>query len=140
MSSISSKKQTKTSLIVVKLNSFVRFLEESSAWKNHFDFVWILWVRRLHFADLENCGKFELEIESWEYSKFFSCDLIYDQCALCADSAASKTSIAANSINHPSILPAFWHKHAQKLSLNKILIFETTAWAQWNTHKKLKSS
>ena len=33
---------TKTSLIAVKLNSFVRFLEETSAWKNHFDFVWPL--------------------------------------------------------------------------------------------------
>ena len=73
----------------------------------------------LHFADLEYSGEFETEM------LFFS--WIYDQCALCADSAASKTSIAANSINHPSILPAFWHKHAQKLSLNKILIFETTA-------------
>ena len=29
-------------IIVVKLNSFVRFLEETSAWKNHFDFVWPL--------------------------------------------------------------------------------------------------
>ena len=26
----------------VKLNSFVRFLEETSAWKNHFEFVWPL--------------------------------------------------------------------------------------------------
>ena len=33
VSSISSKKRTKTSLIVVKLNLFVRFLEETSAWK-----------------------------------------------------------------------------------------------------------
>ena len=40
VSSISSKKRKKTSLIVVKLNSFVRFLEETSAWKNRFDFVW----------------------------------------------------------------------------------------------------
>ena len=30
--------------IVVKLNSFVRFLEETLAWKNHFDFVWPLVV------------------------------------------------------------------------------------------------
>ena len=42
VSSISSKKRTKTCLIVVKLNSFVRFLEETSSWKNHFDFVWPL--------------------------------------------------------------------------------------------------
>ena len=27
-------------IIVVKSNSFVRFLEETSAWKNYFDFVW----------------------------------------------------------------------------------------------------
>ena len=36
------QKRTKTSLIVVKLNSFVHFLEETSACKNHFDFVWPL--------------------------------------------------------------------------------------------------
>ena len=30
------------SIIVVKSNSFVRFLEETLAWKNHFDFVWPL--------------------------------------------------------------------------------------------------
>ena len=42
VSSISSKKRTKTSLIVVKLNSFLCFLEETSAWKNRFDFVWPL--------------------------------------------------------------------------------------------------
>ena len=39
---IYSKKLTKTSFIVVKLYFFVRFLEEMSAWKNHFDFVWPL--------------------------------------------------------------------------------------------------
>ena len=30
---------TLASIIVVKSNSFVRFLEETSAWKNHFDLV-----------------------------------------------------------------------------------------------------
>ena len=34
-------------IIVVKSKSFVRFLEESSAWKNHFDFVWPLPLHRL---------------------------------------------------------------------------------------------
>ena len=29
-------------IIVVKSNSFVRFLEETSAWKNYFEFVWPL--------------------------------------------------------------------------------------------------
>ena len=29
-------------IIVVKSNSFVHFLEESAAWKNHYDFVWPL--------------------------------------------------------------------------------------------------
>ena len=29
-------------IVVVKSNSFVCFLEETSAWKNHFDFVWPL--------------------------------------------------------------------------------------------------
>ena len=42
MSSIFSKKRTKTSLIVVKLNSFVCFLEGTLAWKNHFHLVWPL--------------------------------------------------------------------------------------------------
>ena len=29
-------------IIVLKLNSFVHFLEETSAWKNQFEFVWPL--------------------------------------------------------------------------------------------------
>ena len=29
-------------MMVVKSNSFVCFLEETSAWKNHFEFVWPL--------------------------------------------------------------------------------------------------
>ena len=33
-------------IIVVKSNSFVHFLEETSAWKNHFDFVWPLVERK----------------------------------------------------------------------------------------------
>ena len=37
MSSISSKKQTKTRRIVVKTNSFVRFLEEFMAWQFAFE-------------------------------------------------------------------------------------------------------
>ena len=42
VSSLSSKKGTKTSQQVVKSNLFVRFLEETSSWKNHFEFVWPL--------------------------------------------------------------------------------------------------
>ena len=42
MSSLSSKKQMKTSREVVKSNLFVRPLEENSAWKNHFEFFWPL--------------------------------------------------------------------------------------------------
>ena len=38
------QKRMKTSRQVVKLNLFVRFLEETSAWKNHFEFVWPLTV------------------------------------------------------------------------------------------------
>ena len=34
--------QTKTSLTVVKLNSFDHLLKETSSWKNHFYFVWPL--------------------------------------------------------------------------------------------------
>ena len=33
------KNERKQVSLVVKLNSFVRFLEETSAWKNHWDFV-----------------------------------------------------------------------------------------------------
>ena len=62
MSPISSKNRTKTSLIVVKLNSFIHFLEETSAWKNHFDFVWPLvgpksqrtWRKSLYFVNTIN--------------------------------------------------------------------------------------
>ena len=36
------KNRTKNSRQVVKSNLFVRFLEEMSAWKNHFEFVWLL--------------------------------------------------------------------------------------------------
>ena len=41
-SSISSKKRTKTSRILVKTNSFVRFLEEIDDPKNHFEITWPL--------------------------------------------------------------------------------------------------
>ena len=37
-----NENKSTTGTIVVKSNSFVRFLEETSAWKNHFDFVWPL--------------------------------------------------------------------------------------------------
>ena len=40
--SISSKKRTKTHLIVVKTNSFVRFLEEFTAWQFAFKINWPL--------------------------------------------------------------------------------------------------
>ena len=42
LSSLSSEKRMKTSRQVVKSNLFVRFMEEASAWKNHFEFVWPL--------------------------------------------------------------------------------------------------
>ena len=42
MSSISSKKQTETRRIVVKTNSFVRFLEEFTAWQFAFKIIWPL--------------------------------------------------------------------------------------------------
>ena len=41
-SSISSKKRTKTRRIVVKMNSFVRFLDEIDDPKNHFEINWPL--------------------------------------------------------------------------------------------------
>ena len=42
MPSISSKKRMKTSHIVVKMNSFVRFFEEIDDPKNHFEINWPL--------------------------------------------------------------------------------------------------
>ena len=36
------KNKSTWGIIVVKSNSFVDFLEETSVWKNHFDFVWPL--------------------------------------------------------------------------------------------------
>ena len=39
-----NKNKSTWCIIVVKSNSFVRFLEETSAWKNHFEFVWPLAV------------------------------------------------------------------------------------------------
>ena len=38
----SSKKPTKTRRIVVKTNSFVRFLEEFMAWQFSFEIIWTL--------------------------------------------------------------------------------------------------
>ena len=38
-----NKNRSTWGIIVVKLNSFVH-LEETSAWKNHFDFVWPLYT------------------------------------------------------------------------------------------------
>ena len=38
----SNENKSTWGIIVVKSNSFVRFLEETSAWKNHFEFVWPL--------------------------------------------------------------------------------------------------
>ena len=42
VSSISSEKRTKTHRIVVKTNSFVRFLEEFTAWQFAFEIIWPL--------------------------------------------------------------------------------------------------
>ena len=51
MSTLSSKKRTKTSRQVVKSNLFIRFLEEISAWKNNFEFFWPLeiniWIKSM---------------------------------------------------------------------------------------------
>ena len=38
-------------IIVVKSILFVLFLEESSAWKNHYDFVWPLGKKKKRWAD-----------------------------------------------------------------------------------------
>ena len=54
VSSISSKKQTKTRSIVVKTNSFVRFLEEFRAWQFAFKINWPLNRRNLRWRFLKN--------------------------------------------------------------------------------------
>ena len=65
MSSLSSKKRTKTSRQVVKLNFFVCFLEEMLAWKNYFEFVWplvqLFW--KTHHCFDEKIGKLQCQIE-----------------------------------------------------------------------------
>ena len=43
------RKQVSLQCIVVRLNSFVLFLEETSTWKNHFDFIWPLLQIKLGF-------------------------------------------------------------------------------------------
>ena len=48
VSSISSKKQTKTCRIVVKTNSFVRDLEEFTAWQFAFEINWPIVLKNVH--------------------------------------------------------------------------------------------
>ena len=60
MSSLSSKKRTKTSRQVVKLNLFFRFLEEILAWENNFQFNRVRRglpvVKKCNIEDLVNCS------------------------------------------------------------------------------------
>ena len=53
MSSVSSKKQTKTSRIVVKTNSFVHFFEEFTDWQFTFEINWLLVQCDLQGSDLQ---------------------------------------------------------------------------------------
>ena len=56
LSSNSSKKRMKNSIILLigkKTNSFVRFLEESSAGKKHYDFVWPLVLSCFFFSFIQ---------------------------------------------------------------------------------------
>ena len=50
VSSISSKKQTKTRRIIVKTKLFVSFLEEITAWQFAFEITWPLALRQ-HLTD-----------------------------------------------------------------------------------------
>ena len=52
-------------IIVVKSNSSVRFLEESPAWKNHYDFVWPLQSAK------ENISKFTPDFTSFKLPSLF---------------------------------------------------------------------
>ena len=49
---------------VVKSNLFVRFLEEMSAWKNHFNFVWPLYI---HGKQVLIPNYFRLTLVIWHY-------------------------------------------------------------------------
>ena len=62
------KKRTKTSLIVVKLNSFVHFLEEIDNPKNHFEINWPLETGRIFLFVL---GRMEdSTISLWDLRTF----------------------------------------------------------------------
>ena len=69
-SSISSKKRTKTCRIMVKTNSFVRFLEEFTAWQFAFKINWPLeaWGKK--------CETFRWFFGVWEDKIIFFRDLL----------------------------------------------------------------
>ena len=64
VSSLSTKKRTKTNRQVVKSNFFVNFLEETLAWKNHFEINWPLKVRQFQneFMKSSFVSKYEPKI------------------------------------------------------------------------------
>ena len=71
------KNKQKTSLTVVKLNSFVRFLEEMLAWINHFDFFWPLEVYKVKKGNIK--GK------HWCIHVCLSCIYLRQLIATCED-------------------------------------------------------
>ena len=58
-------------IIVVNLNLFVRFLEETLTWKNHFDFVWPLHGykfpsgKSIYFTFMKPLSKLPCNITTW---------------------------------------------------------------------------
>ena len=55
-------------IIVVKSNSLVRFLKESSAWKNHYDFAWPLVKSVLPLSNFSLLKKNLLHsLEDWSF-------------------------------------------------------------------------
>ena len=77
-SSISSKNWTKTCHILVRMNSFVRFLEEFTAWQFAFEINWPLamyfisigawWMICLHSTISHAHKRYHLTIQNWYYS------------------------------------------------------------------------
>ena len=75
---ISFKKPTKTRCILAKTNSFVRFLEEFTAWQFAFEINWPLamyfisigawWMICLHSTISHAHKRYHLTIQNWYYS------------------------------------------------------------------------
>ena len=122
------KKRTKTSRHVVKSNLFVRFLEETLAWKNHFEFVWPIGMEDLHFF--------------WRTFWVFTQNLLRQ----CAEMSVSlQRGIASNlrqqrRLFSAKIMNAIYLASSQKSFYYLYLIFSIHSnllWVSWEKEHKL---